>query len=180
MGMPTTAAYAVAASVLAPGLIRIGIEPLVAHMFIFYYAVLSAITPPVAIASWAAATMAHADPWKTALISVKMGLATLIVPFMFFYSPALLGAGDLETIAQVTATAAVGVFLLACATEGWLNGPVPMMLRVLLFAAAIALMIPELYADVGGLAVGIAVWLRQRIRHGANPGAKVPAAVASA
>ncbi|QQS12662.1 MAG: TRAP transporter fused permease subunit [Rhodospirillales bacterium] len=80
MGMPTTAAYAIAASVVAPGLVQIGVPKLVAHMFIFYYAVLSAITPPVAVASIAAAGMAKADAWKTSWIAVKLGLATFIVP----------------------------------------------------------------------------------------------------
>ncbi|MBM3504415.1 MAG: TRAP transporter permease [Alphaproteobacteria bacterium] len=176
MGMPTTAAYAVGASVLAPGMIKVGVEPLVAHMFIFYFAVMSAITPPVAIASWAAATMARADPWETSWKAVKMGLATLIVPFMFFYSPALLGSGDTWSVIHAASSAAIGVFLLAASTEGWLNGPLARAPRVVLFAAAIALMIPEIYTDLGGLAVGVAVWIWQRAHHGANPGAKVPTA----
>ncbi|MSO65516.1 MAG: TRAP transporter permease [Alphaproteobacteria bacterium] len=177
MGMPTTAAYAVAASVLAPGLIKLGVPPLVAHMFIFYYAVMSAITPPVAIASWAAASMARADPWETSWIAVKMGLATLIVPFMFFYSPVLLGEGDLWTVGVATLTAAVGVVTLAAATEGWLNGPLAMPLRAILLLASLALMLPETITDVvgGGFAVGI--WMWQRYRHGANPGEAVPSAV---
>ena len=90
MGMPTTAAYAIAAAVIAPGLAKIGVPILVAHMFIFYFAVISSITPPVALASFAAAGMAQADPWKTSWIALKMGLATFIVPFMFFYAPVLL------------------------------------------------------------------------------------------
>jgi TRAP transporter 4TM/12TM fusion protein len=98
MGMPTTAAYAIAAAVVAPGLQRIGVPPLVAHMFIFYYAVLSSITPPVALASFAAAAIAKADPWRTSFISLKMGLATFIVPFMFFASPLLLGRGPLLAV----------------------------------------------------------------------------------
>jgi TRAP-type uncharacterized transport system fused permease subunit len=95
MGVPTTAAYAIAAAVVAPGLINIGVPALVAHMFIFYFAILSAITPPVALASFAAASMAGADMWKTSMIAVKLGLATFIVPFMFWMSPALLAQGEL-------------------------------------------------------------------------------------
>jgi TRAP transporter 4TM/12TM fusion protein len=124
MGMPTTAAYAIAAAVLAPGLQRMGVQPLVAHMFIFYYAVVSAITPPVALASFAAAAIAQSDPWKTAFVSMKMGLAVFIVPFMFFYSPLLLGQGTLMQILPVLATAIAGVLLLACATEGWFGRPI--------------------------------------------------------
>ncbi|WP_430398305.1 TRAP transporter permease [Ferrovibrio sp.] len=174
MGMPTTAAYAVAASVVAPGLIRIGIEPLVAHMFIFYYAVISSITPPVALASFAAAAIAQADQWRTSMIAVKLGLATFIVPFMFFISPALLAQGDLITILHVVATASAGVFFLACSTEGWLNGPLNWPLRVVLFAGAIMLIVPETITDFAGLAIGIGIWALQRARHGSDPGASIP------
>lgn len=174
MGMPTTAAYAVAASVVAPGLIRIGIEPIVAHMFIFYYAVISSITPPVALASFAAAAIAQADQWRTSMIAVKLGLATFIVPFMFFISPLLLAQGDLFSILYVFATASAGVFFLACSTEGWLNGPLAWPLRILLFAGAICLITPETITDMVGIAIGAGIWVFQRLRHGADPGAKIP------
>ncbi|MSO85356.1 MAG: TRAP transporter permease [Rhodospirillales bacterium] len=177
MGMPTTAAYAIAAAVVAPGLIRMGIPPLVAHMFIFYYAVLSAITPPVAVASFAAASMAQADPWKTSWIAVKLGLATFIVPFMFFASPALLGQGSWPEIAQVFVGAGFGVFMLACSTEGWLNGPLNTLERVLLFAAAIAMIHPEPVSTLVGAAVALAIWGYQRWRHGPSPGDKIPSPV---
>ena len=177
MGMPTTAAYAIAAAVVAPGLIRMGIPPLVAHMFIFYYAVLSAITPPVAVASFAAASMAQADPWKTSWIAVKLGLATFIVPFMFFASPALLGQGSWPEIAQVFVGAGFGVFMLACSTEGWLNGPLNTLERALLFAAAIAMIHPEPVSTLVGAAVALAIWGYQRWRHGPSPGDKIPSPV---
>ena len=90
MGMPTTAAYAVAASVVAPGLVQLGIQPLTAHFFVFYFAVLSAITPPVALASYAAAGISGGNPMETSVTSFKIGIAAFIVPFMFFYNPALL------------------------------------------------------------------------------------------
>jgi TRAP transporter 4TM/12TM fusion protein len=164
MGVPTTAAYAIAAAVVAPGLIRIGVEPLVAHMFIFYFAILSAITPPVALASFAAASMAGGDMWRTSMIAVKLGLATFIVPFMFWISPALLAQGELAVILQALATASLGVWLLACATEGWmLNGPLPVPLRLLAGAGGLALMVPEVWTDLGGLAVavGLVAWQRR-------------------
>ena len=174
MGMPTTAAYAISASVVAPGLIRIGIEPLVAHMFIFYFAILSAITPPVAIASFAAAAMAKADPWKTSMIAVRNGLATFIVPFLFFYSPVLLGKGAWTEVAAALASAMVGVYFLACSTEGWFNGPLAWIERALLLLGALGLMLPELYSSIVGLALGIGVFAYQRWRHGANPADKIP------
>ncbi len=174
MGMPTTAAYAVAASVVAPGLIGIGIDKLVAHMFIFYYAVMSAITPPVAVASFAAAAMAKADPWRTSWIACRNGLAAFIVPFMFFYSPVLLGRGDWQSIVAALASAMAGVYFLACATEGWLNGPLAAALRVLLGIGAIGMMLPELYSTLTGLAIGLGIFAYQRRRHGADPAGRVP------
>lgn len=166
MGVPTTAAYAIAAAVVAPGLIRIGIEPLTAHMFIFYFATLSAITPPVALASFAAAGMAGADMWKTSLIALKLGLATFIVPFMFWVSPTLLAQGELPAILQSVATACVGVVLLACATEGWLIGRLALPLRLAAGAAALLLMTPEVWTDLAGLGLGAGIaalqWTRRR------------------
>jgi TRAP transporter 4TM/12TM fusion protein len=164
MGMPTTAAYAIAAAVLAPGLGKIGVEPLVAHMFIFYFAVISAITPPVALASFAAAGMCNADPWKTSWAALKMGLATFLVPFMFFFSPALLMQGEVAEIIQVTVTGAIGVWFLAGSTEGWFGGKLAMPLRVVLFVAAIAVIIPETMSDIGGLIVGFGLYFFQRLR----------------
>lgn len=166
MGVPTTAAYAIAAAVVAPGLIRIGVDPLAAHMFIFYFAILSAITPPVALASFAAASMAGADMWRTSTIALKLGLATFIVPFMFWLSPALLAQGDLATILQSFLTAALGVYLLACATEGWmLNGPMPLPLRLVSGLTGLALMVPEVWTDLGGLAVAVLLVLWSRRAH---------------
>jgi TRAP transporter 4TM/12TM fusion protein len=93
MGMPTTAAYAVAASVVAPGLVQLGIPMLTAHFFVFYFAVVSAITPPVALASYAAAGISGANPMETSVASFKIGIAAFIVPFMFFYNSAILMEG---------------------------------------------------------------------------------------
>lgn len=164
MGMPTTAAYAVAASVVGPGLAQMGIPPLTAHLFIFYYAVISSITPPVALASFAAAGMANADPWKTSFIALKLGLATFIVPFMFFYGPELLLQGEWQNILTVFTSASIGVFLLASSTEGWLIGrPLPMLLRVPLFGFALCLIIPGPITDGIGLLGAAAVFGFQRL-----------------
>ena len=163
MGMPTTAAYAIAASVVAPGLTKIGVPVLVAHLFIFYFAVISAITPPVALASFAAAGMAQADPWKTSWTALKMGLATFIVPFMFFYAPVLLMKGPPVEIIQATVTAAVGVWFLAGATEGWFGGRLATPLRVILFFGALSLIHPGTVTDFVGLGIGVPIYLWQRM-----------------
>ncbi len=158
MGVPTTAAYAIAAAVVAPGLIQMGVPGLSAHMFIFYFAVLSAITPPVALASFAAAGLAGGDMWKTAVKAVKFGLATFIVPYMFWMSPALLGQGEWTAVAQAVGSASLGVFLLACATEGWMfRAALALPLRVVAGCAAIMLMVPEALTDLSGLVIGLGV-----------------------
>lgn len=164
MGMPTTAAYAIAAAVIAPGLTKIGIPVLVAHMFIFYFAVISAITPPVALASFAAAGMCGADPWKTSWIALKMGLATFIIPFMFFFAPVLLMQGEWLAIAQAFVSASIGVWFLAGSTEGWFGGRLAMALRIVLFGAALCLLHPGTITDTIGLAIGIPVYLWQRLQ----------------
>lgn len=164
MGMPTTAAYAIAAAVIAPGLSKIGVPVLVAHMFVFYFAVISAITPPVALASFAAAGMCNADPWKTSWTALKMGLATFLVPFMFFFSPVLLMQGAWQDILQAFVSGAIGVWFLAGSTEGWFGGRLAMPLRVILFFAALGLLHPGSVTDFIGLAVGLPIYLWQRLR----------------
>ncbi|WP_157404649.1 TRAP transporter permease [Shouchella shacheensis] len=157
MGMPTTAAYAVAASVIAPGLVNLGIEPLVAHMFVFYYAVMSAITPPVALAAFAAAGVAGTNPMKTGVTAFKLGLAAYIVPFMFFISPELLlleGTTGTVTIAIVSAI--IGVYFLAAAVEGWFfKHQAAWYTRMILFISALLFMLSGWQTDFA--AVGLVV-----------------------
>ncbi|MGP1396458.1 MAG: TRAP transporter permease [Inquilinaceae bacterium] len=162
MGMPTTAAYAVAAAVVAPGLIQLGIQPLVAHFFVFYFAVISAITPPVALAAYAASAISGSDPMRTSVTSFKLGLAAYIVPFMFFYSPAMLMEGDPIRIVHVFLTAIVGIYLLAGAVQGWFFGRLNPIFRVLLLIAALLMIKGGLATDAAGIAIGLAVALVQQ------------------
>ncbi len=158
MGMPTTAAYAVAASVVAPGLIEIGIQPLVAHFFVFYFAVVSAITPPVALAAYAGAAIAGAEPLRTSVTSFKVGLAAFIVPFMFFYSPGLLMEAPWYEVLRNTATALIGVYLLAGAAQGWFLGAIAGPTRLVLLAAAICMISGDWRSDLAGIVIGAAVF----------------------
>ncbi|HRK09831.1 MAG TPA: TRAP transporter fused permease subunit [Thauera sp.] len=162
MGMPTTAAYAVAASVIAPGLIQLGIEPLTAHFFIFYYAVMSAITPPVALAAYAGAAIAQSDPMKTSVESFKFGLAAFVVPFMFFYAAPLLMQGAWYENLHAFVTAAFGIYLLASGIQGWFFGLVNLALRVVLILAALAMIAGGLASDLIGLAAAGVVFAFQR------------------
>ena len=162
MGMPTTAAYAVAASVIAPGLVRMGIDPLTAHFFVFYFAVMSAITPPVALAAYAGSAIAQSDPMKTSVESFKIGLAAFVVPFMFFYSSALLMQGTVLEIIHVVLTAALGIFLLASAVQGWFFGLINWPLRIVLLAAALGMIGGGWLSDIIGLSAGGLVFLIQK------------------
>lgn len=166
MGMPTTAAYAVAASVVAPGLINIGIQPLVAHFFVFYFAVMSAITPPVALASYAAAGISGDNAMGTSVASFKIGLAAFIVPFMFFYSPALLMEGSGWQILRVAVTASIGIFMLSAAVQAWFFGPAKLLMRLGLTLGALFLIYGGLYTDIAGLIIMVALYMLQRGMHG--------------
>jgi TRAP transporter 4TM/12TM fusion protein len=162
MGMPTTAAYAVAASVVAPGLVRMDILPLVAHMFVFYYAVVSAITPPVALAAYATAGIANTDPMKTSFTSFRLGLAAYLVPFMFFYSPELLLRGTPLEIALGVVTAVFGVYFLASAVQGWFVRPLKLLPRLIMFAAALTLIAGGVLTDLAGIVVIALLYVYQQ------------------
>ncbi|MCA2013428.1 TRAP transporter permease [Pararhodobacter sp. CCB-MM2] len=162
MGMPTTAAYAVAAAVIAPGLIRMGVPVLTAHFFIFYYAVISAITPPVALASYAGAAIAQSDPMKTSVESFKFGLAAFIVPFMFFYAPQMLMQGSWLEIAHVFITALLGIYMMASAVQGWMWGRLGTVLRIVTLIGALGMIKGGWMSDLGGLAIFAVVFAIQR------------------
>jgi len=173
MGMPTTAAYAVAASVVAPGLIEIGIPQLTAHFFVFYFAVVSAITPPVALASYAAAGISGSNPMETSVASFKIGIAAFIVPFMFFYNSALLMDGGTAEILRAAATAVFGVFLLSSGVQGWFIGARAVwFLRVGLVVAALFMIEGGLVSDIIGIGLAAAVFFVQRVLR-PQPGATI-------
>jgi len=159
MGMPTTAAYAVAASVVAPGLVQLGIPQLTAHFFVFYFAVLSAITPPVALASYAAAGISGSNPMETSVASFKIGIAAFIVPFMFFYNGALLMDGTWFEVIRAGITAVFGVYLLSGGVQGWfMNAKVAWFMRLGLIFASLCMIEGGWISDlIGvGLFVGLA------------------------
>jgi TRAP transporter 4TM/12TM fusion protein len=167
MGMPTTAAYAIAAAVIAPALTRtpLSLLPIQAHMFVFYFACISAITPPVALASYAGAAIAKARPTEVGSRAFKLGIAAFIVPYMFIYGKALLFIGSLPHILMSVATGLIGIYALAAAMEGWFAGPVGLLPRVVLFAAALTLIRPGSTTDVVGVALMVLVYL---FTHGAG------------
>jgi len=161
MGMPTTPAYIIMSALLIPALIKLGVAKPAAHMFAFYFAILSAITPPVALAVYAAAGLAKSDIWKTGWAAVRVGSAGFIVPFMFVYEPALLMIGDWPTILHASFTATVGCLLLAAGLFGYLIGPANLMQRALLVTGALALVTPGLVSDFIGASLTAVVILWQ-------------------
>lgn len=166
MGLPSVAAYVVAQSVMAPALIQVGVAPLAAHLFIFYFAIISAITPPIALAAFAGAGIAGANPFETAWQALRFGAAAFVVPYMFVYGPALLLETDVLTTLMALVTAALGIYLLAASIQGYLLTVASYFLRLITFASALAFMMPGWQSDAVGLGVSTVVityqWRRRR------------------
>ena len=161
LGLPTTPAYIVMVALLVPALVKLGAETPAAHMFAFYFAILSAITPPVALAVFAAAVLAKADMWDAGWAAMRVGAAGYIVPFMFVYEPALLMIGPWEITALAFVSAVLGVIALAASLHGYLLTTLALWQRGILFVAALCLIAPEWVSSVIGLTllVGIALAL---------------------
>jgi len=172
MGLPTTAAYIVMAALLVPGLVKLGIVPIAAHMFAFYYAIISAITPPVALAVYAGAGLAGSNIWKTGLAAVRIGAPGFIIPFMFAYEPSLLFVGSAWEILSTFISASIGVIMLAGGLIGWFVWKTHIVERLLLVAGAVLLIKPGVYTDIVGLIfLGLVIAL-QRIRKKRDTAAK--------
>jgi TRAP transporter 4TM/12TM fusion protein len=164
MGLPTVAAYAITGAVVAPALTRLGVEPMAAHLFVLYFASMSAITPPVSLASFAAAAVAGAPVWPVAMTALKLGAAGFIVPYLFVYRPEILMVGSLGSIIFETMIAVIAIISLAAAlqleTKTWWP-------RAAWFVGAILLLTPDLLLTTVGLAmVGLAtMWELRRLRQ---------------
>jgi TRAP transporter 4TM/12TM fusion protein len=153
MGMPTTPSYIVMVALLVPAIIKLGAIPPAAHMFAFYFAILSAITPPVALAVFAAASLAKADMWRSGFEAMRVAAPAYIVPFMFVYEPSLLMLGDWVTILTSTITATIGSICLAAGMMGHLKRACSWWERTLLLLAAVLLIKPGYITDSIGLAL---------------------------
>ena len=168
MGMPTTPAYIVMVSLLVPAIIKLGAIPPAAHMFAFYFAILSAITPPVALAVYAAAGLAKANLWETGWVAVRVGAAGFVVPFMFVFEPSLLMIGDWTVILHSFVTATIGTICLAAGLFGYLLREARIWERVALVAAAFLLIKPGIITDLIGagllLLVVVAQLLAARVK----------------
>lgn len=157
MGIPTTPAYIIMTALLVPAIVKLGVEVPAAHMFAFYFAILSAITPPVALAVYAAAGLAKSDLWQSGFAAVKIGAAGFIIPFMFVYEPALLMIGDWTTILSSCITAGAGVLFFSAGLQGYFLTHAVLWQRAALIVAGLALIKPGLFTDIVGAVLFLAV-----------------------
>src|SRR6266508_1931956 len=170
LGLPTVGVYIIMATLIAPALVKVGVAPMAAHMFLLYFGVMSMVTPPVALSAFAAANIAGADVDKTGWTATRIGWAAYIVPFLFAVSPSLLMAGDPLAIAWAVLTAALGIWLGTIGVVGYYSAPIPIALRALFVVAGVLLLIPAdafpgaIVTDIVGLVLGSVLLGREVIR----------------
>jgi TRAP transporter 4TM/12TM fusion protein len=165
MGIPTTANYIVQATMAAPALIKLGLAPMAAHLFVFYFGILADITPPVALAVYTGAAIARSDPWKTGLEAVKLALAAFLVPFIFAFSPSLVLVGATPMgIIQMLITSVTGMIALGAGVSGFWSTRLLWWERLLLPVAGILLIDPGLLTDLVGAGIVVLVFASQFLR----------------
>jgi TRAP-type uncharacterized transport system fused permease subunit len=172
-GIPTTANYIIMVTVAAPTLVQLGVQPLVAHFFVFYYGVLADITPPVALAAYAAAGMAGSDPFKTGNTAFRLGLGKVLVPFVFVFSPSLLLVAKGFTWPEFAVTfvgCLLGIAILAAGLSKWLLVEMKGWEQALCVVAALLLVAPGLASGAVGLVLVLPMIARQmRVWRAARP-----------
>jgi TRAP transporter 4TM/12TM fusion protein len=162
MGLPTTAAYLILATVVAPALSQLGVDILTAHLFVFFYGCVSTITPPVALASYVAAGISGASISKVSWTAFFYGITCYILPFMFFYGPGLLLQGSIVDILLAVGTAIIGVFAIASAVVGFFRHDLTIPLRVLAFSSGVMLMLQGITTDLIGIAMVAVILILQK------------------
>ena len=162
MGVPTTANYCIMAATCAPILVRMGVPALAAHFFVFYFGIVADITPPVALAAYAGAAIAKANPMRTAFNASKLAVAVFIVPYVFCFNPAMLliDTTPLQVV-QIFITSLIGIFAVAAALEGFLKTRMPMPVRITIAAGGLMLIDPSLITDMIGILVVAAACIFQ-------------------
>lgn len=165
MGMPATAVYIIQAVLNVPALLKLGVTPIAAHMFIFYFSVVGCITPPVALTAYAAAGVSGGNPSRTGWRAFWFGIVAYVVPFMFAYSPALLMQGSALEVISACATAVIGVYFLACAIQGLFIIQRGWIERILLFATGLLLVKPGRLTDLIAIPLIVVVLLTGYVRQ---------------
>jgi TRAP transporter 4TM/12TM fusion protein len=167
LGLPTVGVYIIMATLIAPALIKVGVAPMAAHMFLLYFGIMSMVTPPVALSAFAAASIAGSDVDKTGWTATRIGWAAYIVPFLFALSPSLLMQGPPLGIAWAVASAAFGIWLGTVGIVGFFYRPVPRLERALFVVAGVLTLIPydmfrgAVVTDIVGIALGGALLARE-------------------
>ncbi|WP_307190066.1 TRAP transporter permease [Geomicrobium sp. JCM 19038] len=176
MGMPSIPAYIITATMAAPALVQLGIEPIVAHMFVFYFGIFANITPPVALAAFAAAGLSGGSPMRTGFMAMKLAIAGFIVPFMFVYNNELLLMDTTFTESiGVIITAAIGVLMLGIAAEGYLLHSMNVISRLFMAGGALLFLHPALLTDAVGVIILVTIFLIQWIRKRKQPATRAEA-----
>ena len=175
MGLPTLGVYVLLAALVAPALVEVGIDRMAAHLYVLYFGMMSMITPPVAIAAFAAAGIAGADPMRTGFAAMRFGWTAYIVPFLFVASPTLLLKGDPVSVALAVVTAIMGVWLVAIAISGFFTRTLAMPVRVLYAVAGLLALIPAgafegaIWTDIAGAVLGGVLIARELAARRAVP-----------
>jgi TRAP-type uncharacterized transport system fused permease subunit len=160
LGMIPTVIYITLAVLVTPALVDAGVPKMAAHYFVFFFGIIAMITPPVAISSYAAASLAGSEPMRTSFIAWRLGLPSFILPFMCVYGPSLLMMGSVSDILVALTTSMAGISILAMCLQGYgyLMGPLGVLQRGLFLAASVCLIKPGILTDGLGIAIVLAVW----------------------
>jgi len=175
LGLPTLGVYIIMATLIAPALVKVGVSPLAAHMFVLYFGVMSMVTPPVALSAFAAANIAGSNTSRTGWTATRIGWAAYLVPFLFALSPSLLMQGPPLLIAWSVATAAFGIWMGTIGVVGHYYAPVTGVWRALFIAAGVLTLIPAdmfagaFFTDIAGLVLGGTLVGRELLRRKRAP-----------
>jgi len=172
LGLPTVGVYIIMATLIAPALVKVGVAPMAAHMFLLYFGIMSMVTPPVALSAFAAANIAGSDVDKTGWTATRIGWAAYIVPFLFALSPSLLMKGEPLAIVWAVISASLGIWLGTVGVVGFLRKEISPVSRALFILAGVLTLIPAdmfrgaFVTDVAGLALGAVLVAREfRVRR---------------
>ena len=170
MGVPTTANYCIMAATCAPILVQMGVPMLAAHFFVFYFGIVADLTPPVALAAYAGAAIAQANPMKTAITSTKLAIGAFIVPYVFALNPAMLfiGTNGVWDVILIVISSLIGIFGVSAALEGYILEHMAWYERIICIVGGLALIYPGLVTDLIGLALVGAVVAIQAIKRSKN------------
>lgn len=168
MGLPPAPAYVLSISVLSSALVTLGLDLLAAHLFVFFFASLGTITPPVCAAVYVSSGIAQSNWFKTGLLSCLIVLPGLVIPYTFAYDPSLLLMGSMSNILIALITACMGIYMMAVGVAGYLDRPLHMAHRVIIVIGGVMLLIPSLKISITGLAIGATTYLLHRKGNGKN------------